>query len=443
MKILIYSLGLPPFRRGGLVNYTVDLATQLVRNGNTVDLLYPGEMSIFRNNKKIKFSRKKADYSFNCYELINPLPVSLTFGNSVNPSKFYDYRDKDTIRKFIKKISPDVVHFHTIMGLPIEFLEVLKENKIKTVYTTHDYYGLCPKMLESNPKESLRTSKCSYDCMLCKPGPGYKKIWLMQSHFYQKLKNTFVFNQIRNHQREKISSNNVEYIFNDEQIKERYQLRQYYLKLFTYFDYFHFNSTVTKNIFQKYLPNIKGKVIPLIIKGLPDNYIKNEPSKHESTIGFLGGIHEKKGFNLLKTTTDKISKNFSNFTVICGGSNSDNSYFENYYVKNMGIIPRKEIEEFYRKIDLLVVPSQWHETFGLVVLEAVSRHIPVICSNNVGSKDILPSDFVFNNSSEFFEMLNDYVKSFSKRSKYFKEAQEIKIDTNFKNHTLRIQEEFY
>lgn len=79
------------------------------------------------NNKKLKFEKKSTDFNFDCYELINPLPVSLTFGNSVNASAFYASRDKEAIRKFISKINPDVVHFHTIMGLPIEFLEVLKE----------------------------------------------------------------------------------------------------------------------------------------------------------------------------------------------------------------------------------------------------------------------------------------------------------------------------
>lgn len=61
------------------------------------------------------------------------------------------------------------------MGLPKEFLEYLHTNKIKTVYTTHDFYGLCPKMLKQNPKKELKTSKCTYDCMLCNVGPSCKR----------------------------------------------------------------------------------------------------------------------------------------------------------------------------------------------------------------------------------------------------------------------------
>lgn len=65
-------------------------------------------------------------------------------------------RDITALKKLIKDIKPDVVHLHTLMGLPKEFLEYLHTNKIKTVYTTHDFYGLCPKMLKKIPKRNLR-----------------------------------------------------------------------------------------------------------------------------------------------------------------------------------------------------------------------------------------------------------------------------------------------
>ena len=39
--------------------------------------------------------------------------------------------------------------------------------------------------------------------------------------------------------------------------------------------------------------------------------------------------------------------------------------------------------------DVLVVPSLWKETYGLVVPEAISYGVPVIVSENVGAKDIL------------------------------------------------------
>jgi len=41
------------------------------------------------------------------------------------------------------------------------------------------------------------------------------------------------------------------------------------------------------------------------------------------------------------------------------------------------------------QFDVLVVPSEWEETFGFTVLEALSYGIPVIVSNKVGAKDLI------------------------------------------------------
>ena len=39
------------------------------------------------------------------------------------------------------------------------------------------------------------------------------------------------------------------------------------------------------------------------------------------------------------------------------------------------------------------MPSIWYETFGLVVLEALSYGVPVIVTQNVGAKDLLQGEF--------------------------------------------------
>ena len=185
MKILQYTLGLPPFRRGGLPRYSTDLSVELAKT-NEVYLMYPGQINPYSN--KIKLVERKDKYPFQTIEMKNPLPVSLGLGIQDEDS-YMDQRDISALKDLIKNLQPDVVHFHTIMGMPKEFFEYLHSNNIKTVYTTHDFYGLCPKMLVNDPKEALKTSKCSYDCMLCNVGPSYKKIVIMQSHLYAKLKN--------------------------------------------------------------------------------------------------------------------------------------------------------------------------------------------------------------------------------------------------------------
>lgn len=48
-----------------------------------------------------------------------------------------------------------------------------------------------------------------------------------------------------------------------------------------------------------------------------------------------------------------------------------------------------DLETVFGEMDLLVVPSIWPETFGYVVLEALSYGVPVLMSGHVGARDIL------------------------------------------------------
>ena len=64
-------------------------------------------------------------------------------------------------------------------------------------------------------------------------------------------------------------------------------------------------------------------------------------------------------------------------------------------------------------MDVLIVPSIWKETFGFVVLEALSYGVPVIVSDNVGAKDIVKQydeRFVFTSASELLALLNQIFK---------------------------------
>lgn len=44
----------------------------------------------------------------------------------------------------------------------------------------------------------------------------------------------------------------------------------------------------------------------------------------------------------------------------------------------------EQIDQLYRSVDCLVCPSQNHEAFGLVNVEAMASGIPVIASDNGG-----------------------------------------------------------
>lgn len=440
MRILEYTLGLPPFRRGGLPRYSTDLSEELARN-NKVYLMYPGQINPY--SKKIKLTKKNTKYSFETIEMRNSLPISLGLG--IKDEEYYmDKRDISTLKEFIEKIHPDVVHLHTLMGMPKEFLEYLNANKIKTIYTTHDFYGLCPKMLSKDPKNELKSSKCSYDCMLCNVGPSYKKIVIMQSHIYEKFKENKLIKKIRSTNKMKITKEENTVTLSETEVEHRYRLRNYYLSMFNLINEFHFNSSVSKGYINKFLPNAKGKIINITHKGLYDYRNKNCFNSNKIKLGYIGPYDQKKGFFELCTIIKKLRKKYKNFEMHFYGDILNNSIFKEDWVFNHGIIDSNKMGVAYNNIDLLIMPSLWHETFGFSVLEALSYGDICLVSNRVGAKDIVPKDCVFNDKTELLTMLKIILANPSETlNNYQKEVLKEKLPLNFQSHVKEIYNKCY
>lgn len=53
MNILHYSLGFPPFRRGGMTQYCIDLMVEQIKSGHDVGLLWPGVLRDLSEKSKL------------------------------------------------------------------------------------------------------------------------------------------------------------------------------------------------------------------------------------------------------------------------------------------------------------------------------------------------------------------------------------------------------
>lgn len=443
MKIIEYTLGLPPYRRGGLPRYSTDLSTELAKN-NEVYLLYPGQINPF--SKKIVLKKKKVKYAFSVIEMQNPLPVSLGLG-TIDEEKYMEERDITALKRFVEKVNPDVVHFHTFMGVPKVFLDYLNQAKIRVVYTTHDFYGLCPKMLADNPKELLRSSKCSYTCMLCNIGPSFKKIVIMQSHAYEYLKNSAVVKKLRSNGKAKVSQVAGEEtdpkVLDNEEVEKRYRLRKYYFEMYQKVDFFHFNSSVSKKYVKEFIPTAKGKVILITHSGLSDNrnkseYVPNTPVR----LGYVGSYDPKKGFFLYTRILQKLEGK-EDFRAEFYGDVVESSVFADKHFVNRGVVPSEKLTEAYRNFDVFVVPSLCHETFGFVVLEALLQGTPCLVSKNVGSQDLVPSEWIFADEDELDKKLSDILTSSRMLISMNNKVKTLKLKYSMQDHASEILRNVY
>lgn len=391
MKILHYSLGLPPYRSGGLTKYSVDLMQEQINQGNEVTLLWPGEIKNFQEETKIRKKRKSKNITN--YEIVNPLPIPLLNGIKDYFNYTRNLKNKLLYKEFLMDIRPEIIHVHTLMGLHEEFFKSANELKIPIVFTSHDYFGLCPKVNFINNDRICKENEGFIKCKECnKDALTLRKVKILQSPIYRILKKSQVIKKIgininKIYRRQKKNKVNKNTISESDNCCNYNKLFEYYESMFKRIDYFHFNSYLAKDIYnEKIKINAKQKVVTITHKEIKDNRIeKNFNGKLK--ISYLGNTKSYKGFNLLIQSLDNI--NYDDFELnVYGNIDVDRKYINRYseYKYN-------DLKEIFFNTDLLIIPSIWNETFGFIALEGKSYGVPTIITTCVGAKDIFINEY--------------------------------------------------
>lgn len=296
MNIIHYSLGFPPYRTGGLTKFCMDLMKQQIKDGHIVSLLWPGEIKLF--GKDIRIRRHDSIEEIRNYEVINPTPVSFDEGIKDFDS-FMNPGDVKAYETFIKSTNPDVIHIHTLMGLHKSFLDVAKRQGIKLVFTAHDFFPICPKVTMFRRGQICSCIESCEECGVCNnTALSLKKIQILQSPLYRVLKDSSLVKKLRKKHRD-------EYLGDDSNRDangsvggpENYKrLRNYYQDILSLMDVIHYNSTVTKNAYEKvfFLPN--NKIISITHADIADNRKTKKFSEDLLRIRFLGPQGGAKGF---------------------------------------------------------------------------------------------------------------------------------------------------
>lgn len=439
MKILHYTLGLPPYRTGGLTKYSIDLAEEQKKNGEDVSILFPGELTISRNNK-IKYSE---EYNkIKTYKILNPLPVSILKGIK-NPDDFMKQGNLQEYIKFLKYLKPDIIHIHTLMGLHKEFIKAAKLNKIKLIYTTHDYFGICPKvnLIDCKSKVCLNYNK-GEKCLFCNcdaPNTSYLRIGTSKINRKIRMsKLTFNLKKMikKIKKNKKIKEKQVE---KNENSLKYMKLRNFYIGMIEKMDCIHYNSNIAKKIFEKYIKNyVKGKILFITHSDIKINEKFKKIKSSKIRLSFLGTNHKVKGLEILLEAFEKIDSEVrEKYELNIFGVEGENSPNINFY----GEYKYDDLKNIFSRTDFTVIPSTWYETFNFVALESKIFKTAVIISNTIGAKDI------FHESEKIeIEPTVEYLKSILENLELLKNKKIVNSDNenyDFKNHVKDVKEKVY
>lgn len=388
MRILHYAMGFPPYRSGGLTKLCVDLMAQQVRQGHTVAMLWPGQMGFFGKKTRIRDHGMTAalEQRVRSFEIVNPLPVPLDEGIA-DIAAFTRDGGKAAYDAFLDRFRPEVVHVHTLMGLHKSFLCAARERGVRLVFTTHDFFPICPKVTLFRQGAGCTQVQSCQQCGTCNATAlSVNKIRVLQSPLYRALKDSALVKKLRKRHRDGYFADAEETPAEPVGSAQDYRrLRAFYGAMLAEMDEIHYNSSVTKAVYESVFSMPQGHIVSISHGDIADHREKRKFSGDLLRIRYLGPQSGAKGYFILKEALDQWWEKRQDFRLDVHFTPAEPAP----YIVSHDRYGYGDLKGIFSETDVLVAPSVWHETFGFTVLEALSYGIPVVISGTVGAKDIL------------------------------------------------------
>lgn len=317
--------------------------------------------------------------------------------------KFYHKTITQEIIREIESFQPNVIHCFSI-GAPVtpHFMEFAKSKGIPIVFSFRDYYYICPKNYMLNDKnEVLHKHESALECILHHQP---KRNILFDTLLY--LKQSHHKSIIKKH-----------------------------------IDYF---LTPSENLTQFVSNHFKkeGKTLanPILIE-------QNQNSNSEGNyILFVGRLVPEKGILTLLKAFQNISKQFPNEKLWIVGDGNQIEELQNFTENNnlqnvsfFGNKSREELQEIYANSKFSVVPSEYLEAYGNVILESLAFGKTVITSNLVGIKEEIEQNNVgltysFKNQKALEEKMVELLSNSGLKSKLENNIPNYLVTKTFAKH---------
>ena len=154
----------PAMREGGIPRYAVPVAEALARRGHHVEYAFSGG---YTGHYDWRFKRRwesdeRDGVRYHC--LVNPRNIGVTMGH---PDVDVECDDTRWISGLADSVRPDVVHIHSLLGIPFEAIARLAE-RAPVVLSFHDFGLVCQRRVLVQPDGTeSRTYPTQVECPTC------------------------------------------------------------------------------------------------------------------------------------------------------------------------------------------------------------------------------------------------------------------------------------
>ena len=273
-------------------------------------------------------------------------------------TRYTDAKIHELCTQWLQQNRPDLIHFHSMQRLTASMLNAASQLNIPYVVTVHDAWWLSEhqflldnnnELVDDHQLNPLIASQSSSD-----PASAVKRAQYLATCLQQ-----------------------AERIF----AVSEYQAGVY-----------------RRNGFQNIVVNRNGVFVPeKVAKAEP----KQENKSEKLRIGYLGGQSAHKGFDFLHSIVEKNTFGKLEFVIVDLFKERDyqeQTEWGSSTVQMVGKYSADRMSEFYAGIDVLIAPSIWPESFGLVSREAVLHGVWVIAADAGGlAEDVIEGEtgFIF------------------------------------------------
>jgi glycosyltransferase involved in cell wall biosynthesis len=409
-KVLLVAQSFFPESVGGTEYYTLGLARGLVDHGWDVKIVTAAR----------ELTWKRYGIGRDTYEGITVIRIN-------NPpefsTKFEEYFVDDTVDRIFDEIvkteKPDLVHFQHTAYLSSRLPEIVHRLNVPSVFTLHDYWYMChrSKLLRPSggicpgPSEGARCETCYDPARPNQAGvprfPFLSK--LIQTRIMRSLNPNALLSRELKQKLKKVFYRRVSAEGPGPGEADRYAplpilpgisvhaSRIRFMKRQLTFPEF----VISPSVYLKKRYEAEGfrEILYLPHGFAPQEKIANAPLHGSLVLAYLGNITPEKGADILIKEL-KFIRRRQNVKILFLGEIPDADYRERLetlakghpeteIIFRGGYGGREELKKILPGVHLVVFPSVWEENHPLVVGEALSFGVPVICSSLGGARETI------------------------------------------------------
>lgn len=338
MRIMHIIHGFPPYFMAGSEVYTYNLIKAL--NKHDENFVFTRIENTYEKPYKLSCLNSICDVY-----AVNQLRKEYTIYD-----KYFDSEIDSIFEKVLVKTKPDIVHIGHLSRLSTNIPLIIKRHNIPIVFNVHDFWMFCIRGQMVNTAGQMCPAPTTSRCLTC-----------LNRHYKTIRKNDL--EKINNHMKKVIGKIDLF-------ISPSNFLSAFYIK----------NGVAKKNIIHsKY-----GFEKSVILKE------KKKKLNNKIRFGFIGRVIPSKGIHILLKAFKSIKS--KNIELHIYGVPEGLKYLHEMSDKRVtfhGEFNNMQVGKALANIDVLVVPSLWHENSPLVIQEAFVMGIPVIGSDGEGVKELI------------------------------------------------------